>query len=276
MSFLKVFKQPHHSSTLSVRGLIHAAVVSILVALTAFVFKPFGLKEASNTVFGSIGGVTLAMMLLAQFVFPAIARDFYKEESWTVGKQLTQLLIMSFFVSFGVIYFLSTQGLTSFPIDAFLVFGISVLPLIGLVLIQNNILDSKFQRLASDKNSDLKHKSVVSSDNPLNVLSFKGRGANLNLIPNQLIYVKCSGGVSEFYFQNFFGVEKSTINILEKEVLAELKSHPQFEILGDGIVVNTNAIQKISGSARGYDVVIAKINEELKVSHRYSKKVEKL
>ena len=136
--------------------------------------------------------------------------------------------------------------------------------------------DSKYKRKAENLNSDLKNKSVVNSDNPLKILVFKGNNEKLSLIPNQLIYAKIEGNVSEFFYQNPFGIDKSAITIDSKKVLDELSKHPQFVKFSTNMMINTNAIQKVSGSARGYEIAIAKLNKEIKVSGKFKKNLENL
>lgn len=286
MSFLKVFKKPlrvldkpHHSSTLSIRGFLHSLLVSLVVTSLAFVIKPFGLKqleaaELNNTVI-TAGGITFLMMMLAQFLFPLLIRDFYVEGKWTTGKQLAQLLIMSALISLGTVFYLNSKGLAALPIDALILFGLSIIPLGILAVIQQNMLQNKFERLAQEKNEELKSKGVINSENPLNVLAFRGNGQKLNLIPNQLIYIRL-GDVSDFYYQNMLGVEKSSLDISRQAILEELKGHPQFEVFHGDIIVNVNAIRQVSGSARGYDIEIARIDALVKVSHKDKKKIEKL
>lgn len=286
MSFLKVFKKPfrvfdkpHHSSTLSIRGFLHSLPVTLVVVSLAFLIKPFGLKELepaelTNTVI-TTGGITFLMMILAQFLFPLLIKDFYVEGKWTTGKQLTQLLIMSVLISAATIFYLNSKGLAAFPLDALILFGLSIIPLGILAVIQQNMLHNKFERLALEKNEDLRRKDVVNSENPLNVLAFRGNGQKLNLIPNQLIYIRL-GDVSDFYYQNIMGVEKSSLNIPRQAILEELKGHPQFEVFRGDIIVNVNAIRQVSGSARGYEIEIARINELVKVSHKDRKKIDKL
>lgn len=286
MSFLKGFKKsfgvlqkPHHSSTLSIRGFLHSLLVTLVVVSLAFIIKPFGLKqleasELTNTVI-TAGGITFLMMVLAQFLFPLLIRYFYEEEKWTTGKQLTQLLIMSALISLATTYYLYSKGLAAFPLDALILFGLSIVPLGILAVIQQNLLQGKFERLALEKNEELKRKGVVNSENPLNVLAFRGNGQKLNLIPNQLIYIRL-GDVSEFYYQNMLGVEKSSLNIPRQSILDELKGHPQFEVFRGDIIVNVNAIRQVTGSARGYDIEIARIDELVRVSHKDKKKIEKL
>lgn len=280
MSFLKVLKKPHHSSTLSLRGVIHSVIATAVVISLAFLFKPYGLKnlgssELLNTVV-TLGGITFIMMLLAQFIFPFIIKDFYSEEKWTTGKQFIQLLIMSFLICFSTVFYLNSKSLASFPIDALTIFAFSIIPLGVLALTQQNLLRGKFDKLAEEKNQDLKRKGVINSENPLNVLAFRGDGQKLNLIPNQLIYIKTEGNRAEFYYQNMLGVEKTGFGISRAAIVEELKGHPQFESFGTDIILNVNAIQQITGSARGYDIQIARVNALVKVSHKDRKKIDNL
>lgn len=276
----KIFSNPHHSSTLSVRGLIHVAVATLAIGLLFFVFKPFGLKNLQQADFANVlvtlSGISFIMMAIPQFIFPYLFKDFYAEEKWTTGKQLVQLLIMAALICVGTTLYLAQKDLASFPLDALLMFGLALIPLIIWVVIQQNLLDNKFRKLAEEKNQDLKRKAVVNSENPLNVLSFKGLdGKVLNLIPNQLIYIDLSSEAT-FYFQQMIGVDKNVIRISKAEILNELKGHPQFESFGNNYIVNVNAIQKIGGTARGYDIQIARINEMVKVSHKDKKKIDRL
>lgn len=215
------------------------------------------------------------MMMLAQFLFPLLIKDFYVENKWTTGKQLTQLLIMSALISLSTVFYLHSKGLAAFPADAIVLFGLSVIPLGILAVVQQNMLHNKFERLAREKNEELRRKEVINSENPLNVLAFRGNGQKLNLIPNQLIYIRL-GDSSDFFYQNLLGVEKSSLVISRQAILEELKGHPQFEAFRDDIIVNVNAIRQVSGSARGYEIEIARIDELVKVSHKDRKKIEKL
>ncbi|ADQ19083.1 hypothetical protein Lbys_3434 [Leadbetterella byssophila DSM 17132] len=279
MPILKVFKKPHHSSTLSLRGLFHSFLAAIVVMALAYFIRPFGLKsleaeEWTNVVI-TLGGISLALMLLTQFLLPLLIKDFYSESSWTTGKQFTQWLIMSFLISFATTYYLSTKQLANFPVAGLALFGITILPLAIASVLHQRYLDSKFERLAEEKNEEIRRKSVVASENPLNILAFRSAGEKLNLIPNQLIYVKI-GDQAEFYYQNFLGIEKTKLPIGKEAILEELKDHPQFEVFQQDIIINVNAIQQITGSARGYEVQIARINEMVQISHKDKKKIDRL
>lgn len=281
-AFISKFKKPYHSSTLSIRGLLHSVAIAVGIFVVLFLFQPFGIKDLAEsvkmTLLISCGIISFISMIICQFIFPLIAKSFYEEHHWNGSKQLIQSLLMSIIISMGLTYFLSSKniGSTSFPVDGLVLFGFSLIPMILFIFFQETLHDSKFKRKAENLNSDLKSKSVINSDNPLKILVFKGSSEKLSLIPNQLIYAKIDGNVSEFFYQNPFGIDKSVMTIDSKQVLEELNEHPQFVKFSENIILNTNAIQKISGSARGYDIAIAKVNEMVKVSGKFRKNLEKL
>ncbi len=280
--FLNKFKKPYHSSSLSFRGLLHSVAIAVGVFVVLFVFQPFGIKEIEESekmmILIICGVIAFASMLVCQFVFPFVAKSFYDEHHWNGSKQLIQSLMMSIMISLGLSYFLASKnvGSVSFPVDGLVLFAFTIIPLVLFIFVQETMHDSKYKRKAENLNSDLKNKSVVNSDNPLKILVFKGNNEKLSLIPNQLIYAKIDGNTSEFFYQNPFGIDKSVITIDSKEVLNELIGHPQFVKFSENIMLNTNAIQKISGSARGYDIAIARVNELVKVSGKFKKNIEKL
>lgn len=276
-NFFNVFGRPHHSSTLSLRGLVSSLLVALIVASIALLFKPFGLQTLQSeellNIVVTIAGLTFLSMLLLQFLFPLIIKDFYSEGSWTTGKQFSQLLLMSFLISITTIYYVASKGLASFPVDAFILFGASILPLLIVAIIQQRMLNETFVNRAAQKNTELSRKETFVHDNLLKVLTF-GKGS-LSLIPNQLIYVKV-GEPSRFYFQDMLGINEQDILMSRKEIEEELGDLPQFASFGKDIIVNINAIQNVAGSARGYEFQIARVNELVKVSHKDKKKIEQL
>jgi fumarate reductase subunit D len=275
-------KNPHHSSTMSFRGLALSAIVGVVLVLLFYFLKPFGLASKTDseiTILSCIiGFLSFAGMLICQFVLPFILKSFYDELHWTAGKQFIQLIIMVSIISFIVVYLYSSEniGSVSFPIDVFKLIGVCILPIFIFVLIQESMHDAKFKRKADELNADFKGKNFKNNANPLLVLNFVGSGEKLSLIPNQLIYVKIGSDESEFYYQHPFGVDKSTIKINEKAVRAELKDHPQFSEFQKNIILNAHAIQKISGSARGFEIGIARVNEMIKVPNKYRKNLEQI
>lgn len=282
LAFFRKLKNPYHSSTLRWRGLIHSIAVSVLITLGFFVIQPFSIQdlavEEKNVLFSFIAGISILGMLICQFLLPLAFKSFYSEAKWTLGNQFFQSFLMVLIITFGLVFYLSNTASINikFPIDAFIFVLISLIPLFIFVVIQEIMHDNKFKKKANEMNRGMNNKLVLQSENPLNVLIFKGQNEKLSLIPNQLIYTKINKNESTFYFQNPFGLDKKMITINEDKVREELKNHPQFKAFHDDIIINVNAIQKVTGNARGYEIAIARVNELVSIPNRYKKVLEKL
>jgi hypothetical protein len=281
-SFQAKMKQPYHSSTLSFRGLLHIVILGLAVFGFLLFFQPFGLGKLDESVqMKLIFGCTAVAFLglgFCQFLLPLAMKSFYDEHHWTFGRQVFQSLLMLLLVSVSVLIYLSRSGLVAISFGGSLlsIFAIGILPLIAFVFVQHSVHDSKFKRKADELNQKIGGNGLVNSSNPLQVLVFSGPNEKLSLVPNQLIYVKMDEGNAEFYYQNFFGIDKSFMKIEAKVVIEELKGHPQFVPFHADMIINTNAIQRISGSARGYEMAIAKVNDMVKVPRKYRNRVEEI
>ncbi len=282
LAFFRKLKNPYHSSTLRWRGFTHSIAISVLITVGFLLIQPFPIQDLpiqeKNILFSFIAGISLIGMLICQFLLPFAFKSFYNEAKWTLGNQFFQSFLMVLIITFGLVYFLSNKALINveFPIDALKLVVLSLIPLFIFVVIQELIHDNKFKKKANEMNSGMNNKVVLQAKNPLKILNFKGQNEKLSLIPNQLIYTKINKNESEFYFQNPFGLDKKMIYIEENKVREELKDHPQFKAFHDDIILNVNAIQKITGNARGYAIAIARVNELVSIPSRYKKILEKL
>jgi len=281
-AFFEKFKKPYQSSTMSLRGLLHAFAVAVVVFVLFYILQPFGFQKVAENekivIMAMSGAIVFFIMLICQFVLPFILKTFYDEHHWNGARQLIQFLLMSLLIILGLMYYLNSKNIGDpiLPLDALAYFGFSLIPFVFFIFIQESFHDLKFKRKAQDLNQNLKSKGVVQSENNLKVLIFRGVSEKLSLIPNQLIYVKLGTENSEFYYQNPFGIDKADMVIEANLVLDELKEHPQFVKFSEDIILNSNAIQKVSGTARGYDIAIAKVNNMVKVSRKFRKNLEKL
>lgn len=282
-AFQKVFqwftiklKQPAHSATLSVRGLIYSILVAAAVFAAFYVAGPAEVASTSNAVLsGQIAGIAFGGMVVCLFVLPLALKGFYDEHEWTVSKQIIQNLLIVLIIGGTIIFFLnlSKPGAGTLLAGVLL---ISLLPILILSFSLETFFSRKFESGAASIMNSISGSSVLSSDNPLNVLVFKTGSEKLSLVPNQLICVKTGENQSEFFYQNFFGVESAVLPVGEKLVSEELKSHPQFKKFHPEYFVNINGIKNVSGTARGYEIGIAKVNHVVKVSRKYSKGLEQL
>ncbi|MFN3849452.1 MAG: LytTR family DNA-binding domain-containing protein [Spirosomataceae bacterium] len=282
-AFIKSLGNPTTSSVVSIKGLIISFVVGIVVAVVAVALQPFGLANFDNpdkTLFlAGFGAAAVIGMLICQFALPSVLGSFYNEYRWTVGKQIIHILICVFVVSaLSIIYshqFKIAQF--DFAIDLAKVLAISVIPAVILAFINEKSARNGFILKAESINSSLKNQTITKATQLIPNMTFVGEnGAKLSILPNQLIYAEISANSTEFHYQSFMSIEKMSMPIGKAVVEKELASHPQFVRCHHNFIVNSHAIQNVTGSGRGYDLTIARVNREIAVARRFNTHIEKI
>ncbi|RFS13287.1 LytTR family transcriptional regulator DNA-binding domain-containing protein [Emticicia sp. C21] len=274
----EAFRLPMATSIRSLRGLLIALLVGLFVAIIAVGMQPFGLDlfnhEQKTELLLGFGGVAAFAMLLVKFVLPTIFPKFYNKQNWTVARQSLHFLIMVLLITTLMVIYGNTFHIITFKINDILkVFALSIIPVIVTTFIQQRVFQNKFAACAESINHALRTLAKSNTEQNLSVLVLGEKDERLSLLPNQFIYAETDKTSTNIYWQNFMGVEKTTIHA---DVEKELSASPQFIRLDKNIIVNTRGILKVEGNARGYQVRIARTSREIAVPWRFHKQLEKL
>lgn len=274
----EAFQLPMATSIRSLRGLLISLLVGLFVAIIAVGMQPFGLDlfnhEQKTTLLLGFGGVATFAMLIVKFILPTIFPKFYNKQNWTVARQTLHFLMMILLITSLMVVYSNTFHIITFKINDILkVFVLSIIPAIVTTFIQQRVFHNKFSTCAKLINLALQKLMNVDSGQTLSVLVLGEKGERLSLLPNQFIYAETTKDSANIYWQNFLGVEKTTIHT---DVEKELAANPQFIHLDKNIIVNTKGILKVEGNARGYLVRIARTTREIAVPWRFHKRLERL
>jgi DNA-binding LytR/AlgR family response regulator len=223
------------------------------------------------------GVVAFVGMLIAKFVLPQALKSFYDNQNWTIGRQVIHLSVVILIIGMMTLAYSNYFSIASFTlIDVLKVVAVGIIPVIVITFIQQKLFHTRFTTAADDINSNLNSLNLPASKQILPVLVFGESGQKLSLLPNQLIYAETSKDSTDFYWQNFMGVEKTTVQTSLANVEKELSTHPQFVRLHRNFVVNMRGIHKVEGNARGYELYIARKKNAIPVSWKFHKKLEKI
>ncbi len=281
LSFFDAFTRPMATSINSVRGLVISFLVGLFVAIVAVGVQPFGLSNFSHELkmlyLIGFGIVAFAGMLIAKFVLPKALKSFYDNQHWTISRQVIHLLVVMLIVGSLILAYSNYFSIISFSLIGILkVAALGIIPAVLITFIQQKLFHTQFSTTADRINDNLNSLNLPISKQILPVLVFGESEKKLSLLPNQLIYAETSKDSTDFYWQNFMGVEKTTVQTSLANVEKELSAHPQFVRLHRNFVVNMRGIQKVEGDARGYRLSIARKNNAIPVSWKFHKKLEKL
>ncbi len=281
VAFFNAFTRPMATSINSMRGLVIAFLAGLFVAIVAVGVQPFGLSdfnhESKTLYLIGFGVVTFVGMLVAKFALPQVLKSFYDNQHWTVGRQVIHLSVVILLIGSLIMAYSNYFGIANFTfIDVLKALAICIIPAVVITFIQQKLFHTQFSTAADRINDNLNSLTLPASKQLLPVLVFGESGQKLSLLPNQLIYAETSKDSTDFYWQNLMGVEKTTIQIPLANVEKELSTHPQFVRLHNKFVVNMRGINKVEGDARGYQLSIARKNDNIPVSWKFHKKLENI
>lgn len=274
----EAFRLPMATSIRSLRGLLISLLVGLFVAIIAVGMQPFGLDlfthEQKTELLLGFGGVATFAMLIVKFILPAIFPKFYDKQNWTIARQTLHFLIMVLLITSLIVVYSNIFHIITFKIiDILKIFALSIIPVIITTFIQQRVFQNKFAACAELINGALQKLANAESAQTLSALVLGEKGERLSLLPNQFIYAETAKDTADIYWQNFLGVEKTTIHA---DIEKELSANDQFIHLDKHIIVNIKGILKVEGNARGYQVRIARTTREIAVPWRFHKKLERL
>ena len=274
---------PVQSSVLTIKGLIKAFIIALIISGLYFYIEPYGIKEYSYAnknlliLLSSLAG--FLGLLVSDYSLPTIFKAYFKKTNWTVRKEITLYILRFFFVGLMVMVFGNQTGLTNFNLPLFLLKFTAVGSLLGVLasFYKESMLRSRYVVRASGINERIQSLAIESSsNNPFPVIKFSGSNDKISIVPNQLISAKVSKYKTDFIYQNLFGTVNKTLDIRAKDVLDELNEYTQFRQLSSKYFVNFNAVYKVLGNGAGYKVAVSKLNGPVIVSRKFNDNLETL
>lgn len=267
--------------------LISSAIVFLILVL----LQPFGISNIQhNKLLILIGymAVTALSLCIPVYLLPFLFPRYYREENWTVGKYLINILFIFFFISVGNWLYsalLFGHGLFLWAFSSFLIVTtvIGIFPVGIFVLLNRNRLLASHLQEAMEMNLYLQKAAaiVAGGEMPMEesdyLLSFQGGSKELlELDAQQLCCVESEGN----YVKVTYRKEEKTVQRLLRATMKQaeevtedcpfvVKCHRAF-------LVNVRAVTKVSGNSQGYRLTLQGCEFDVPVSRAYAKEVRML
>ncbi len=233
------------------------------VALFFWIFRPLGLglipeHSAYPIAYGSI---VCTITLIYRLVFPSLFPDFYKEENWTVKKEIMGNLGILCSITLGIIFFHHYYYGENFahPLFVFL-----LVTLIGSIPISISVL----HRFASLNKKYSKPQELPSVPHQGDVVLVAENGKDIYRF-KELYYVEITDNYSTVFHQEEGRLKgeliRSSLHRLEKQLVGSqvVRCHRSY-------LVNLEKVQKVSGNAQGYKLHLLDGEILIPVSRKYS------
>lgn len=260
--------------------------ISTFVALFLLLFQPFGISDLETgykipKILG-YGLVTALAMLIVYLALPAIFKKFFKQENWTVKKEIFTLsglilLIALFNFIYSYITCLTCRYYPESILEAIVLtisstLAVGIFPVIAVVFINQHRFTKTHLQKAQEINKQLQNK--LKQESKKSVISLKsGKNKQILIAAENLIFIEADDNYALVRYEKKSGeIEKEMIRSSLKNIEAQI-NRQDIVRCHKSYIVNIKRIEKISGNAQGYTLNLDTGDIQVPVSRTYARKV---
>jgi LytTr DNA-binding domain len=274
---LKTLQQPYPYSDSDRRKIFLSLGAGFFIGLFLIYFEPFGINELHSPnkilILSGYGIITSVTMLFLYFIVPKISPNYFKEENWTVGREIIQLMLNIILIAFlNVLYSQIVLSLEFTIYSLFSMVGytfiLGIFPTIGIVF--SNYIYYLKQYSTPPQPTFLSEKTQRSEL----ILVAENENDTLKLLTSNLLYIESSDNYSTVVFLKDEQITKelirSSLTRLEGQIQVKsiVRCHRSF-------IVNLDKVIKVSGNAQGFKLQLGGTDFIVPVARKYSEIVHR-
>jgi hypothetical protein len=276
-SMLKILQQPYPHSDSDKRKLLLSLGAGFFIGLFLIYFEPFGSSEYhapdKTQVLAGYGIITSLVMLFLYFVLPFIVPNFFKEDNWTVGREIIFVMLNIMLIAFfNVLYSQITLPRVSSQAQLLSMVGytfiLGIFPSAGVVL-SNYIYYLKQYSQPPQPTLTSEQPQIIEL-----TLVAENEKDTIKMSSLNLLYIESSDNYSTVVFlkdgQILKELIRSSLTRLESQISSNsiVRSHRSF-------IVNLNKVVKVSGNAQGFKLHLKETDFVVPVARKYSEIVHR-
>ena len=274
---LKIIQQPYPYSDSDNRKILLSLGAGFFIGLFLIYFEPFGINNLHTPDkiqnLSGYGIITSATMLFLYFILPMSSPNYFKEENWTVGREISFLtLTVTLIALFNVIYSKFIFSIESYGYALFSMVGytfiLGIFPTVGIVL--SNYIYYLKQYSKPPQPSYVSEQIQVSEL----LLIAENEKDTMKLSTLNLLYIESSDNYSTLVLmkdeQLFKEIIRSSLTRLEGQIQIKsiVRCHRSF-------IVNLDKVIKVSGNAQGFKLHLEGTDFMVPVARKYSEIVHR-
>lgn len=277
---------------------IYSVVIPAVISFLLILFlSPLGFTSIDFSERALIALVISLIIAVSTFfiyrLLKKITPSFMSTENWTVGKEIFLFSLILFIITVSITIVLTSvvlfqyQNQTLSPLKMFLHFfgktayitlGISILPMIVLILFEQNYYQKKQFEIAKqlskslkEELSELKKEQIEKDQNFL--FTSDTNELELQVSLKDVSFIKSDGNYIEVHYFDKLTTAKKLIRNRLKNVETSLPNKLFFRC-HNRYIINKNFITKINGNARGLHLEVKNSDEIIPVSRSKIKDFE--
>ena len=255
--------------------------LSVFMILFVEIFRPLGMDKMEQwnawVPFG-FGMTILVVESFNLFVLPATFPFIFKEDRWTVGKEILWVVWMIHTIALGscvllVLFYDATFNWNLVVFVTTTTWLLAIIPGVIITLIRERLISARNASHARQVNLTLSSKLPKNQD----IITFIAENGKdqLVLALDSVLFIESSGNYVEIYYRDEQIVRKLLRNRLSV-ILQLLEPFPHFIRCHRTLIVNLEQVERLSGNAQGYKMHLEGLDRLLPVARSRSKLVRKL
>lgn len=279
---IRIFQQPFPKEWSLLRGIRMALLSGIIVSVFLWVFEPFGIQQVQlenmNLFILGYGAVT-TVVILVLLPLPFLFKDFFKEESWTVGKNIAFFVFNFFFIGIG--NWLYTHLLTRLPLmwGSFLFFQFVT---VAVALIVAGIFTLlKYSRSLNLNVEEARQieKEVQDIGRQKAPSEFILRSENekdevLKLSDSTLLYIESADNYSKVVYHHDRQIKSVLLRSSLKRTESQI-NNPMVFRCHRSFLVNLSQVVSVEGNSQGYRLHFDHCQDTIPVARRTGEELHK-
>ncbi|MBN1185127.1 MAG: LytTR family transcriptional regulator DNA-binding domain-containing protein [Bacteroidales bacterium] len=279
-NIIAIFNQPYPFYYYAKRLFSISLVISVFVTLFLFIIRPFDTNISelrynyfiTCSIYGIVSGLSFYLIIRSLVIFfPA----YFKEEKWTLAKELLTLIILLFIIgninffirslvntkpdNFKRIYYLEEIAHTCL---------IGIFPIGFFTLLNYSYLFKSNNDTAIIANSRIIQKQDMVNANDPDIVNIVSQSIyeTITLPIDTLGFIKSDGNYIEIYQSLNGTVKKHMIRNTLKDIEKQLADYAYIVKTHRSYLVNIHQIESVKGNAQGYTLKIKDYNFYVPVS----------
>lgn len=278
---LSILQQPYPYESTPQRNITFSVGAGIFVAFFLVYFKPFTNAHSAkiiselNWLLAGHGLVATGMMLLTYFGFPLLFKSFFKEEDWTVLKEIVSVLLMLTLIAIGNFLYGYFVHFVPFTFKAFYymigcTLTVGIFPCVTITLISYIF----HLRQYSTPPQPI-HIPEIEEKQRVQEVTFVAENEKDTVLvhESELLFIESNDNYATIHFTRNESINKelirSSLSRLEGQITSEdiVRCHRSY-------IVNLARVTSVSGNAQGFKLHLDDGTSVIPVARKNSSIVE--
>lgn len=266
-------------------------IPSVIIFLILYILQPFGISRIKEGVFWVVAGSALiaaGASSIFTYLLPALFPTYYKEQNWTLGKHVLDVLLMLLLIAVGIwVYHSWLMGMwldkRLFFLALSWVMVLAPFPVVFFLLWNRNLQLTRNLQEAMEINCHLSKRASqeVGAESkefsPEEVLVFSGGTKDmLEVKAVDFLYAEAEGNYVKVDYRLKGESTRKMLRATMKQAEEAVAACPFIIRCHRAFLVNVRKVVKVDGNSQGYRLRLEGGGEEIPVSRAYAKEVKAL